>query len=117
MTRSFPIETSHGRLAARETGPAGGIPLVLLQRFRGTMDDWDPAFLDAISADRRVVWFDSAGVGRSAGKTPESIAGMAAVAAEAIESLDAPTRTCSAGRSAGWSHSSWRWTHPTWCAA
>lgn len=90
MTRSFPIETSHGRLAARETGPAGGIPLVLLQRFRGTMDDWDPAFLDAISADRRVVWFDSAGVGRSAGKTPESIAGMAAVAAEAIESLDVP---------------------------
>lgn len=49
------IETSHGRLAIRLDGPQGGIPLLLLQRFRGTMDDWDLAFIAAIARDRRVI--------------------------------------------------------------
>lgn len=87
MARSFDLDTPHGRLALRETGPDGGIPLVLLQRFRGTMDDWDPAFLDALSAERRVVWFDSAGIGRSEGRVPDTIAGMAAVAGTIIDAL------------------------------
>lgn len=78
------LDTSHGRLAIRQDGPDGGIPLILLQRFRGTMDDWDPAFIRSISADRRVIRFDSAGIGRSDGRVPETIAGMAAVAAEVI---------------------------------
>ena len=81
------IETSHGRLAVRIDGPEGGIPLLLLQRFRGTTDDWDPAFIKAFSADRRVIRFDSAGIGRSEGTVPDTIGGMASVAAELVGKL------------------------------
>lgn len=81
------IESTHGRLAYRINGPEGGIPLVLFQRFRGTIDDWDPAFIEAISADRRVIRFDNAGIGRSEGQVPETIAGMATVAAELVGKL------------------------------
>ena len=84
------IETGHGRLAIRLDGPQGGIPLLLLQRFRGTMDDWDPALVAAIARDRRVIRFDSAGVGRSQGSVPETIRGMAAIAAEVIGLLGLP---------------------------
>lgn len=90
MSQPSPIqwlETAHGRLAYRIDGPEGGIPLLLLQRFRGTMDDWDPAFIAAISADRRVIRFDSAGIGRSEGQVPETIAGMAAIAAGVVAQL------------------------------
>lgn len=88
MNRDFSIHTSVGRLSGRTAGPDGGIPLVLLQRFRGTMDDWDPAFIEAIAADRRVIWFDSTGIGLSDGKVPGTIAGMAAVVGALIEALD-----------------------------
>lgn len=87
MTRSFDIDTPYGRICAREAGPEGGIPLLLLQRFRGTMDDWDPAFIRELSADRRIIWFDSAGIGRSGGIVPDTIAGMAAVACSVIAAL------------------------------
>jgi hypothetical protein len=30
-------------IAYRTVGTPGAFPLVLLQRFRGTLDDWDPA--------------------------------------------------------------------------
>lgn len=81
------LDTRHGRLAMRQDGPDGGIPLLLLQRFRGTLDDWDPAFIAALSAERRVIRFDSAGIGRSQGRVPDTIAGMADVAADVIEAL------------------------------
>ena len=47
--------------AYRDTGPGDGVPLVLLQHFRGNLDNWDPALIDALAADRRVVTFDYAG--------------------------------------------------------
>ena len=54
------VETDAGRLAYLIDG-AGGTPLVLAQRFRGTMDDWDPDFIAALAATgRTVVRFDSA---------------------------------------------------------
>ncbi|REE89183.1 alpha/beta fold hydrolase [Cupriavidus plantarum] len=85
MARSFDLDTPHGRIALRESGPDGGIPLFLLQRFRGTMDDWDPAFIEAISAERRVIRFDSAGIGRSGGRVPDTVGGMAAIAGGVID--------------------------------
>ena len=72
------------RYAYRMLGPAGGVPLVLCHRFRGTMDDWDPAVVDGLATRRRVVLFDSAGVGLSTGETPDSVKGMADRAAEFI---------------------------------
>jgi pimeloyl-ACP methyl ester carboxylesterase len=80
-------DTRFGRLAYRVDGPGGGVPLILLQRFRGTLDDWDPSFVSALAAHRQVIRFDSAGIGRSHGEVPDSVAGMAAVASAFIEAL------------------------------
>src|SRR5215475_10282983 len=64
--------------AYRDTGGGeGGLPLVLLQHFRGNLDNWDPALIDALGAARRVVTFDNAGVGGSTGSTPDTIEQMA----------------------------------------
>ena len=57
--------------AYREIGE--GPPLVLLQHFRGNLDNWDPALIDELASDRRVLTFDNAGVGGSTGTTPSSI--------------------------------------------
>jgi len=62
--------------AYREAGD-GGVPLVLLQHFRGNLDSWDPALIDALTAGRRVVTFDNAGVGGSSGQTPDTAGQMA----------------------------------------
>lgn len=51
--------------------------MLLCHRFRGTIDDWDPAFLDVLAAEREVIVFDAAGVGYSAGEVPATVAGMA----------------------------------------
>jgi pimeloyl-ACP methyl ester carboxylesterase len=58
-------------------GPGGAVPLVLLQHFRGNLDSWDPALIDALARSRRVITFDNAGVGGSAGTTPDTIGRMA----------------------------------------
>jgi pimeloyl-ACP methyl ester carboxylesterase len=64
--------------AYRDTGPeASGVPLVLFQHFRGNLDNWDPALIDALATDRRVITFDNAGVGGSTGTTPDSVEQMA----------------------------------------
>lgn len=75
------------RIAYRRLGPPEGTPLVLLQRFRGTLDHWDPLLLAALSATRPVVAFDSLGVGRSGGIAPDDIHGMADFAAEFLRRL------------------------------
>ena len=62
--------------AYRDTGE-GGVPLVLLQHFRGNLDSWDPALIDALGTNRRVITFDNAGVGGSTGATPHAIGQMA----------------------------------------
>ena len=65
--------------AYRDTGGGseGVLPLVLLQHFRGNLDNWDPALIDALAATRRVIAFDNSGVGGSAGTTPDTIKQMA----------------------------------------
>ena len=39
----------------------GEVPLVPLQHFRGDLDSWNPAPVDALGANRRVTAFDNAG--------------------------------------------------------
>jgi len=62
--------------AYRDSGD-GAVPLVLLQHFRGNLDSWDPALIDALASTRRVVCFDNAGVGGSTGNTPSTVQQMA----------------------------------------
>jgi len=73
------------RVATRSIGT--GEPLVLLQRFRGTLDDWDPALLAALAHERRVIWFDSVGVGESEGAAPDAVEPMADFAASVVRTL------------------------------
>ena len=73
--------------AYRQVGD-GTPALVLLQHFRGNLDNWDPALVDALARDRRVVTFDNAGVGGSTGTTPSTIAQMARDAIAFLEALE-----------------------------
>ena len=72
--------------AYRELG-AGDVPLVLFQHFRGNLDNWDPALIDDLAAQRRVVTFDNVGVGGTTGTTPNTIAAMAHGAIAFIEAM------------------------------
>ena len=73
--------------AYRRLGPLGGRPLVLLQHFRGNLDNWDPGLIDALSSSRNVVVFDNTGVGATTGSTPTTIAQMADDAIVLAEAL------------------------------
>src|SRR5215471_4718715 len=52
--------------AYRELGTST-VPLVLLQHFRGNLENWDSALVDTLAAQRRVVTFDNVGVGATTG--------------------------------------------------
>ena len=73
--------------AYRDLGE-GEVPLVLLQHFRGNLDNWDPALIDALAAERRVVTFDNVGVGATTGRTPNTIEAMAHGALAFLEAMD-----------------------------
>jgi pimeloyl-ACP methyl ester carboxylesterase len=85
------VVTADGAIefAYRELGE-GEVPLVLLQHFRGNLDNWDPALVDALAADRRVVTFDNVGVGATTGKTPNTVEAMARGAIAFLEAMDLP---------------------------
>lgn len=62
------------RYAYREIGETGDHPpLLFLHRFRGTLDDWDPGFVDAVAQHRKVVLFSDAGIGTSTGTPATSV--------------------------------------------
>ena len=69
-------------------GASGGVPLVLLQHFRGNLDNWDPALIDALASARRVIAFDNAGVGGSTGTTPGTVEQMARDAIAFLAAMD-----------------------------
>lgn len=70
--------------AYRDVG-SGAIPLVLLQHFRGNLDNWDPTLIDALASHRRVIAFDNVGVGGTTGTTPNTVEQMAADAISFLE--------------------------------
>lgn len=63
--------------AYRRFGSGSQLPLLLLQHFTGTLDNWDHAVTDPLAQRGEVILFESAGIGRSTGKVPETLAGMA----------------------------------------
>jgi pimeloyl-ACP methyl ester carboxylesterase len=73
--------------AYRATGASDATPLVALQHFRGNLDNWDPALIDALARRRRVITFDNRGVAASGGTTPSTIAQMALDAIDFIDAL------------------------------
>jgi pimeloyl-ACP methyl ester carboxylesterase len=77
--------------AYRRFGNGSGLPLLCLQHFTGTLDNWDPAVTDPLASGREVILFDNAGVGRSTGDVPETIAGMAGHAMAFLDELGIKT--------------------------
>ncbi len=63
--------------AYRRFGSGSRLPLLLLQHFTGTLDNWDPALTDALARERELILFDNAGIGRSSGTVPTTVAEMA----------------------------------------
>ncbi|MFF4014132.1 alpha/beta fold hydrolase [Streptomyces sp. NPDC001843] len=71
----------------RRLGPTGGTPLVLLNRVRGTLDWWDPEFLDHLAAGHDVIVFDNVGTGYTTGTPRDSVESLADGTVEFIEAL------------------------------
>ena len=61
------VQTSLETYAYRRFGGGAAPPLVCLQHFTGTLDNWDPAVADPLAQGRKVILFESAGLGRSTG--------------------------------------------------
>jgi pimeloyl-ACP methyl ester carboxylesterase len=71
------IEAANGTTFAYRDLGSSEVPLVLLQHFRGNLENWDSALVDALAEYRRVVTFDYVGVGGSTGQSDHTVAEMA----------------------------------------
>src|SRR5262245_57084401 len=80
------LQARSATYAYRRFGSGSARPLMFLQHFTGTLDNWDPAVTDSLASEREVILFDNAGVGRSTGSVPTTVAGMAS---HALDFLDA----------------------------
>jgi pimeloyl-ACP methyl ester carboxylesterase len=81
------IEVEGISYAYRSLGKQPGVPLICLQHFTGTLDNWDPIIMDGLARERRVVTIDNTGIGNSGGVTPDHVADMARDAIKIIDVL------------------------------
>ena len=81
------MDVGEQRYSYRRFGAGSGLPLLFLQHFTGTLDNWDPAVTDPLALGREVILFENAGVGRSTGSVPKTIAGMAQHALAFLDAL------------------------------
>lgn len=84
------VETGSVTYAYRRLGPSGGVPLVLLHRFRGTLDWWDPRFIEGLAHDHDVIIFDNIGLGYTPGAPLTTMEDYARGAEHFIEALSLP---------------------------
>ena len=67
--RTVSVTSAAAQVAQTALGPVGyrevgsGPPLVLIMGYAGTMETWEPQFLDTLALHFRVVVFDNAGIG------------------------------------------------------
>src|SRR5260370_42637653 len=81
------LATGKEKYAYRRFGEGPGLPLVFLQHFTGTLDNWDPAVTDPLATGREVILFEIACLARSSGKVPETGAGSCATALAFLRGL------------------------------
>lgn len=79
------VEVAGRSLAYRSFGQ--GPHLVLCLRFRGTMDSWDPLFLDLLAQSFTVTIFDYSGFGLSTGKPSYVRSALAGDVNDLVEAL------------------------------
>ena len=58
------LDAAGVEFAYRRFGQPAELPLVMLQHFRGNLDNWDPALTDALAAGREVILVDYPASGR-----------------------------------------------------
>lgn len=84
-----PTQAAHtalGDVGYREVGH--GPSLLMITGFSATMDDWAPYFVDALASHFRVIVFDNAGIGETAGlAAPLSVPEMADQTSALIRTL------------------------------
>jgi pimeloyl-ACP methyl ester carboxylesterase len=85
------IQTKHQKYAYRRFGGGSARPLLCLQHFTGTLDNWDPAVTDPLATEREVILFENAGLGRSSGAVPGTIAAMTKHALAFLDALGLST--------------------------
>lgn len=81
------LQVKDQRYAYRRFGDGSRPPLLFLQHFTGTLDNWDPQVTDPLASGREVLLFENAGIGRSTGKVPGSISAMAQHALAFLDEL------------------------------
>ena len=81
------VQAGEQRYAYRRFGGGAGLPLLFLQHFTGTLDNWDPAVTDPLARGREVILFENAGLGRSSGTVPRTISSMAQHALAFLDAL------------------------------
>jgi len=81
------VEVDAIKYAYRSLGKESDIPLVCLQHFTGTLDNWDPIIINGLAEERQVITIDNAGIGNSEGTTPDNAQDMAKTAIKIISAL------------------------------
>ncbi|MGI5487861.1 alpha/beta fold hydrolase [Microtetraspora malaysiensis] len=85
VTAANGVTYAYRRFGATDTGKP---PLLLLQHFRGNLDNWDPILVDTLAAGREVILLDNTGVGLSSGQVPVTVTQMARDAISFLDALD-----------------------------
>jgi pimeloyl-ACP methyl ester carboxylesterase len=78
-------EVGDHKIAYRSIG--NGEPIILCSRFRANLDDWDPAFLDALAKNYQVITFNYKGLASSTGTTHVDVFGFAKDAVDLADAL------------------------------
>jgi pimeloyl-ACP methyl ester carboxylesterase len=85
------VQSGSERYAYRRFGSGSKLPLLCLQHFTGTLDNWDPAVIDPLASEREVILFESAGIGCSSGIVPNTVTEMATHALAFMDGLGLKT--------------------------
>ncbi|MFM9615536.1 alpha/beta hydrolase [Streptomyces sp. V2] len=81
------VEVDGDRFAYRRWGKPSGVPILLVQHFRGGMDHWDPLLTDGLAEGREVILFDGRGIASSSGTPRNRMEDMADDIAAVVRAL------------------------------
>lgn len=82
------VDVGGDKIAYRSLGK--GDPIILVTRMRGTIDTWDPLFVDGLAKTNRVILVDYPGVGYSGGALPQGISKAASFVADFATAISLP---------------------------
>ncbi|TVY73180.1 2-hydroxy-6-oxononadienedioate/2-hydroxy-6-oxononatrienedioate hydrolase [Lachnellula suecica] len=82
------VVVNGAKAAYRRLGLGSGIPLVMIIHFRGNMDFWDPALINALAKSRPIILLDYPGIGKSEGEIPLTLQGWAAHVVALVDVLN-----------------------------